>query len=49
VSQNLDKSTTTSQALFNIAKKAALQCTFTAKPDAPNEQVGLMVFVFQLQ
>lgn len=49
VSLNLDKSTTTSQALFNIAKKAALQCTFTAKPDAPAEQVGLMVFVFQLQ
>lgn len=49
VSQNLDKSTTTSQALFNIAKKAALQCTFTAKPDAPADQVGLMIFVFQLQ
>ncbi len=49
VSQNLDKSTTTSQALFSIARKAALQCTFTAKPDAPAEQVGLMVFVFQLQ
>jgi|688.fasta_scaffold06964_18 protein TonB len=49
VTQNLDKSTTTSQTLFNIAKKAALQCTFTAKADAAAEQVGLMVFVFQLQ
>ncbi|MCB0794645.1 MAG: hypothetical protein KDB88_07900 [Flavobacteriales bacterium] len=49
VTQNLDKSTTTSQVLFNIAKKAALQCSFNAKPDAAAEQRGEMTFVFILE
>lgn len=49
VTQNLDKSTTTSQVLFNLAKKAALQCTFTPKPDAAAEQKGEMTFVFILE
>ena len=49
VTQNLDKSTTTSQVLFNIARKAALQCTFSAKPDGAAEQRGEMSFVFILE
>jgi hypothetical protein len=49
VTQNLDRSTTTSQVLFNLAKKAALQCTFSAKPDGPAEQKGEMTFVFILE
>ncbi len=49
VTQNLDKSTTTSQVLFNIAKKAAMQCKFSAKPDAPAEQRGEMSFTFVLE
>lgn len=49
VSQNLDKSTTTSQVLFNIAKKGAMQCTFSAKPDGLAEQMGLLIFVFELE
>lgn len=49
VAFNLDRSTTTSQVLFNLAKKAALQCTFTAKPDGPAEQKGEMTFVFILE
>jgi hypothetical protein len=49
VTQNLDKSSTTSQVLFNIAKKGAMQCTFSAKPDGPAEQMGLLVFIFELQ
>lgn len=49
VAQNLDRSTTTSTLLFNLAKKAALQCTFSAKPDGPAEQKGEMTFVFILE
>ena len=49
VTQNLDKSTTTSQVLFNLAKKAALQCTFSSKPDAAAEQKGEMTFIFILE
>ncbi|MBK8226191.1 MAG: hypothetical protein IPK70_03320 [Flavobacteriales bacterium] len=49
VSQNLDKSTTTSSVLFNIAKKGALQCTFSARADGPAEQMGLLVFIFELE
>lgn len=49
VAPNLTKSTTNSQTLFNIAKKAALQCTFTPKADAAAEQVGEMTFVFILE
>lgn len=49
VVQNLDRSTTTSQVLFNLARKAALQCTFSAKPDGPAEQKGEMTFIFELQ
>ncbi|MBK9420798.1 MAG: hypothetical protein IPN44_07075 [Flavobacteriales bacterium] len=46
---NLDRSTTTSQVLFNLAKKAALQCTFSPKPDGPAEQKGDMTFIFILE
>ena len=49
VTQNLDKSTTTSQVLFNIAKRGALQCTFSARTDVPAEQMGLLVFIFELE
>jgi len=49
VAFNLDRSTTTSQVLFNLAKKAALQCTFSAKPDGAAEQKGEMTFVFILE
>ena len=49
VALNLDRSTTTSQVLFNLAKKAALQCTFSAKPDGAAEQKGEMAFVFILE
>ena len=49
VAFNLDRSTTTSQVLFNLARKAALQCTFSAKPDGPAEQKGEMAFVFILE
>jgi len=49
VTQNLDKSTTTSQVLFNIAKKGAMQCTFSARTDGPAEQMGLLVFIFELE
>ncbi|MBL7964531.1 MAG: hypothetical protein JNM31_11905 [Flavobacteriales bacterium] len=48
VTQNLDKSTTTSQTLYNIARKAAMQCTFSAKPGG-GEQKGEMAFVFILE
>ena len=47
--QNLDKSTTTSQMLVNIARKHALLCTYTAKPDAPAEQMGEMAYNFILE
>ncbi len=46
---NLSKSNTTSQVLFNIAKKAARQATFTVKADGPYEQQGEMTFVFDPQ
>lgn len=46
VAWNSGKSTTTSQRLVDLAKKAAMQCTFTAKPGAAAEQVGEMTFVF---
>ncbi|MBK8583833.1 MAG: hypothetical protein IPL86_19090 [Flavobacteriales bacterium] len=49
VAFNLDRSTTTSQVLFNLAKKAALQCTFSPKPDGPAEQKGDMTFIFILE
>lgn len=49
VTQNLDKSTTTSTVLFNIAKKGALQCLFSARADGPAEQMGLLVFIFELE
>lgn len=44
--ENLSKSNTTSQVLFNIAKKAAYQVSFTAKPDGAFEQQGEMTFIF---
>ena len=49
VAFNLDRSTTTSQVLFNLARKAALQCTFTADPNGQAEQKGEMTFVFILE
>ena len=49
VTFNLDRSTTTSQVLFNLAKKAAMQCTFSPKPDGPAEQKGDMTFIFILE
>jgi hypothetical protein len=49
VTQNLDKSTTTSQVLFNMAKKAAMQCKFSVKADAAAEQKGEMIFTFVLE
>ncbi len=49
VSMNLDRSTTTSQVLYNLAKKAALECTFSPKPDGPAEQKGDMTFIFILE
>lgn len=47
--ENLSKSNTTSQVLFNIGKKAARQATFSAKPDGPFEQQGEMTFIFDPQ
>ena len=47
--ENLSKSNTTSQVLFNIAKKAARMASFTAKPDGAYEQQGEMTFVFDPQ
>ncbi len=49
VTDNLSKSNTTSQVLFNIAKKAARQASFTAKQDGPPEQRGEMTFIFDPQ
>ncbi|MBK6542165.1 MAG: hypothetical protein IPG10_12990 [Flavobacteriales bacterium] len=46
---NLDKSTTTNQTLVQMAKKAALESTFTPKADAAAEQRGEMTFVFILE
>lgn len=47
--QNLGASTTTSQHLFNLAKKAALKAKFNQSPDAPPEQRGKMTFIFILR
>ena len=47
--QNLGESTTTSQHLFNLAKKAALKAKFNQSPDAPPEQRGKMTFIFILR
>ncbi|MFN3874574.1 MAG: hypothetical protein ACK4L7_01515 [Flavobacteriales bacterium] len=49
VAQNLDKSTTTSQVLFNIARKGAMQCVFSPRADGPAEQMGLLIFIFELE
>ena len=42
-------STTTSGYLYSRAKEAALQTTFDAKPDAPEVQIGTIVYNFRLQ
>ncbi|RLD26813.1 MAG: hypothetical protein DRI54_02145 [Bacteroidetes bacterium] len=47
--QNLGESTTTSQHLFNLAKKAALKAKFNQSPDAAPEQRGKMTFIFILR
>ncbi|MBK8340041.1 MAG: hypothetical protein IPK99_08630 [Flavobacteriales bacterium] len=46
---NFDKSTTTDQTLIQMARKAALESTFTPKSDAAAEQRGEMTFVFILE
>ena len=47
--QNLAESTTTSQHLFNLAKKAALKAKFNQSPDSAPEQRGKMTFIFILR
>jgi len=47
--QNLGESTTTSQHLFNLAKKAAQKAKFNQSPNAPPEQRGKMTFIFILR
>ena len=47
--QNLGESTTTSQHLFNLAKKAALKAKFNQSPNAAPEQRGKMTFIFILR
>lgn len=42
-------STTTNSYLYARAKEAALQTTFDAKPNAPEVQIGSIVYHFQLQ
>ena len=42
-------STTTSGYLYARAKEAALQTTFDAKPNAPEVQIGTIVYNFRLQ
>jgi len=42
-------STTTSGYLYTRAKEAALQTTFDAKPNAPEVQIGTIVYNFRLQ
>ena len=42
-------STTTSAYLYSRAKEAALQTTFDAKPNAPEVQIGTIVYNFRLQ
>ncbi len=49
ISHNLQESTTTSQYLFNLAKKAALKAKFNPSPSAAPEQKGKMTFIFILQ
>ena len=46
---NLAQSTTTSEYLFGLAKKAALRTRYSAKSDAAVEQKGKMTFVFILK
>lgn len=46
---NLSKSTTTSQKLFEKAKKAAMLTRYSPKGDAAVEQKGLMTFKFILR
>jgi hypothetical protein len=46
---NLSKSTTTSQKLFEKAKKAAMLTRYSPKGDAATEQKGLMTFKFILR
>lgn len=46
---NLTKSTTTSSALFELARKSAMSAAFTANPGAAAEQRGEMTFRFELQ
>ena len=46
---NLGKSTTTSQKLFDKAKKAAMLTRYSPKGDAATEQKGLMTFKFILR
>lgn len=47
VAWNPDRSTSSNTTLRSLATKAALQCTFSPKPDGPAEQKGEMVFIFQ--
>ena len=49
MSNNLQESTTTSQYLFNLAKKAAEKAKFNASPNSAPEQRGKMTFIFILQ
>ena len=42
-------STTTNTYLYNIAREAAIKAKFSAKPDAPEEQKGTIVFEFRLK
>lgn len=42
-------STTTNSYLYARAKEAALQTTFDAKPNAPEVQIGTIVYHFRLQ
>lgn len=49
VSHNLKESTTTSQYLFNLAKKSAQKAKFNPSPNSAPEQRGKMTFIFILQ
>ena len=49
ISHNLQESTTTSQYLFNLAKKAAQKAKFNPSPSAAPEQKGKMTFIFILR
>lgn len=48
-SQNLKESTTTSQYLFSLAKKAAQKAKFNPSTNAAPEQRGKMTFIFILR